>query len=160
MMWFFYFSNTPYPDEKRWFYTRNNAFHLILKSDFDFKQQKNEKVYNFFHSLLFSTLKYDFFSGYRSCLKLPSVHAPNIFISHVKKPFGSNSNLRPVKWSSSFGYDEFYFSMIKSGRFITAAPDKIFAQTFFEGTDKGWNCGLVGVLIISGNRKCPKKIIL
>ena len=33
--------------------------------------------------------------------------------------------------------DEFFFSMIESGRFITAAPDKIFAQTFFEGKDKG-----------------------
>ena len=52
--------------------------------------------------------------------------------------------------------DEFSFSMIKSGRSITAAPDKIFAQTFFEGIDKGWNCGLVVVSITSGNRKCPK----
>ena len=46
--------------------------------------------------------------------------------------------------------------MIKPGRSITAAPDKIFPQTFFEGIDKGWNCGLVGVSITSGNRKCPK----
>ena len=30
-----------------------------------------------------------------------------------------------------------FFSFRKSGRFITAAPDKIFTQTFFEGIDKG-----------------------
>ena len=39
--------------------------------------------------------------------------------------------------------------MIKSRRSITAAPDKIIVQTFFEGIDKGWNCGLVDV----SNRK-------
>ena len=30
----FIFSNMPYPDEKRWYYTRDDAFNLILKSDF------------------------------------------------------------------------------------------------------------------------------
>ena len=30
-------------------------------------------------------------------------------------------------------------------------------SNFFEDIDKGWNCGVVGVSIISGNRKCPKK---
>ena len=34
-------------------------------------------------------------------------------------------------------YDEFFFSRIQSGRSITAAPDKIFARTLFEGIDKG-----------------------
>ena len=53
--------------------------------------------------------------------------------------------------------DELFFSMIESGRSIPAAPDNIFAK-FFEGIDKGLNCGLVGVSITSGNRKCPKKI--
>ena len=38
-------------------------------------------------------------------------------------------------------YDEFFLSMIQSGRSITAASDKIFGQTFFEGIDEGWNCG-------------------
>ena len=57
----------------------------------------------------------------------------------------------PNRW-----IDEFFFHSEKSGRSITAAPDKIFTQTFFEGIDKGWNCGVVGVSIISGNRKCPK----
>ena len=52
--------------------------------------------------------------------------------------------------------DEFFLSMIQSGRSITTAPDKIFAQTFFEGIDKGWNGGLVGVSITSANRECPK----
>ena len=33
--------------------------------------------------------------------------------------------------------NEFSFSMIKSGRSITVASDKIFAQTFFEYIDKG-----------------------
>ena len=37
---FWFVSNTTHPVEKRGFYTRNDAFHLILKSDFDFKQQK------------------------------------------------------------------------------------------------------------------------
>ena len=56
----------------------------------------------------------------------------------------------------SYYIDEFFFQWSKSGRSITTAPDKIFAQTFFEGINKGWNCGLVVVLISSGNRKCPK----
>ena len=30
-----------------------------------------------------------------------------------------------------------FFSFRKSGRSITAAPDKIFTHTFFEGIDKG-----------------------
>ena len=42
-----------------------------------------------------------------------------------------------------------FFSFRKSGRSITAALDKIFPQTFFEGIDKGWKCGLVGVSITS-----------
>ena len=46
--------------------------------------------------------------------------------------------------------------MIESGRSIMAAPDKIFAQTFFEDIDKGLNSGLVGVSNTSGERKCPK----
>ena len=35
--WFdiFIFPNMPYQDVKRWFYTQNDAFNLILKSDFD-----------------------------------------------------------------------------------------------------------------------------
>ena len=57
-----------------------------------------------------------------------------------------------------FHIDELFFSMIESGRSIRAAPDKIFAQTFFEGIEKGLNCGLVEFSITSGNRKCPKKI--
>ena len=76
----FIFSNTTYPDEKRGFYTRNDALNLILKSDFDLKWQK---IDIFFHSLLFSTLKYDYFSdfsGNRSGLELPSVHALDIFL--------------------------------------------------------------------------------
>ena len=32
-IWFF--SNMPYPDVKPWYYTRNDVFNLILKSDFD-----------------------------------------------------------------------------------------------------------------------------
>ena len=50
-------------------------------------RNKNEKIYILFHRLLFSTLKYDFlsdFSGFRSGLKLPSVHAPNISLSHAE----------------------------------------------------------------------------
>ena len=31
----FIFSNMPYPDEKRWYHTQNDAFNLILKSNFD-----------------------------------------------------------------------------------------------------------------------------
>ena len=50
----------------------------------------------------------------------------------------------------------FFLLMLKSERSITAAPYKIFALTFFGGIDKGWNCGLVGVSITPGNRKCPK----
>ena len=49
-----------------------------------------------------------------------------------------------------------FFFKDRSGRSITAAPDKIFALTLFGGIDKGWNCGLVGILITFGNRKCPK----
>ena len=49
-----------------------------------------------------------------------------------------------------------FFRWRQIGRSITVAPDKIFAQTFFEGKDKCRNCGLVGVSITSGNRKCPK----
>ena len=30
-------------------------------------------------------------------------------------------------------------------------------SNFSEGIDEGSNCGLVGVSITSGNRKCPKK---
>ena len=59
----FIFSNTPYTDEKRWLHTRNDAFNLILKSDFDFTQRKKKKKISF-HSLLFSTLKYDFFKTF------------------------------------------------------------------------------------------------
>ena len=33
--------------------------------------------------------------------------------------------------------DEFFFHSEKSGRSITAAPDKIFTQTFFEDIDEG-----------------------
>ena len=43
--------------------------------------------------------------------------------------------------------DEF-FSFRKSGRFITDAPEKVFAQTYFEGIDEG-----------SGNRKWKKMSI-
>ena len=42
----FIFSNIPYSDEKRWYYTRNDAFNLILKSNFDYRK-KNDI---FFHS--------------------------------------------------------------------------------------------------------------
>ena len=52
---------------------------------------------------------------------------------------------------------DFFFGLDKSGRSITAAPDKIFTQTFFENIDKGWNCGLVRFSITSGNRKYQKK---
>ena len=57
-----------------------------------------------------------------------------------------------------FTLTSFFFQWSKSGRSITVTPDEIFGQTFFEGIEKGWNGGLVGVLITSGYRKCPKKI--
>ena len=66
---------------------------------------------------------------------------------HVKILFSQRDN---------FYRDDFFFDGDKSGRSITAAPDKIFTQTFFQGIDKGWNCGLVEVSIISDNRKCPE----
>ena len=43
-MIFLFFSNTTNRDEERGFYTRNDAFNLILKSDFDFTQQKMKKL--------------------------------------------------------------------------------------------------------------------
>ena len=36
-----------------------------------------------------------------------------------------------------FYSDEFFFHSEKSGRSITAAPDKIFTQTFFQGIEEG-----------------------
>ena len=59
----FIFSNRPYPDVKRWHYTQNDTFNLMLKSDFDQRNKKNEKKDIFFHSLLFLTLKYKIFLG-------------------------------------------------------------------------------------------------
>ena len=40
----FIFSNMPYPDEKRWYCTQNDAFNLILKSDFDLGNKKCKKL--------------------------------------------------------------------------------------------------------------------
>ena len=62
---------------------------------------------------------------------------------------------RPVARTVIF-MTTFFIGGDKSGRSITAVPDKIFTQTFFEGIDEGSNCGLVGVSNTSGNRKCPK----
>ena len=56
----FIFPNTPYPDKKRRRYTKNDALNLILKSDFDFKQQKNGI---FFPSLLFFNVNELFFQA-------------------------------------------------------------------------------------------------
>ena len=87
---FFIFLNRPYPDVKRWYYTQNDAVNLMLKSDFDQRNKKNEKNDLFFHSLLFLTLKYKFFSGtsgYRKWSKpLPS-HNFNLFLQ-LAKEFG------------------------------------------------------------------------
>ena len=47
----------------------------------------------------------------------------------------------------------FFVQGDKLGRSITAASDKIFTQTFFQGIDEGLNCGLVGVSITSGKQK-------
>ena len=104
-MIFLFCSNTPYSDEKRGFYTRNDAFHLILMSDFDFTPQKMKKIDIFFDSLLFLTLKYYFFGHFRlpvrsdTTLSTRTRHFPITY----RKPFGSISNLWPVKWSSVFG---------------------------------------------------------
>ena len=59
----FIFSNRPYLDVKRWYYTQNDAFNLMLNSDFDQRNKKVKKIGIFFHSLLFLTLKYTIFSG-------------------------------------------------------------------------------------------------
>ena len=71
------------------------------------------------------------------------------------KIFKNNSTLKPVSVIpvSVSSLTSFFFRWGKSGRSITAAPDKIFTQTFFKGREEGWNCGLVGVSITSGNRK-------
>ena len=55
-------------------------------------------------------------------------------------------------------YDDFFFRGSKSGRPLTVKRFKLGTQTLLQVVGKGWNCGLVGVLITSGNRKCPKKI--
>ena len=46
-------------------------------------------------------------------------------------------NLHNISGAVFEGIDEFFFHSEKSGRSITAAPDKIFTQNFFEDTDKG-----------------------
>ena len=77
----FIFSNRPYPDVKRWYYTQNDAFNLMLKPDFDQRNRKNEKIDIFFHSLLFLTLKFKIFlgaSGYRKWSKLLRSHNFNL----------------------------------------------------------------------------------
>ena len=59
MMWYVYFSNTPYPDVKCGFYTPNDAFKQILKSDSDFKLQKMKNRKKKWKLSLFFTA-YDF----------------------------------------------------------------------------------------------------
>ena len=65
-----------------------------------------------------------------------------------------NFQINPLKRLTKH---EFFFPIIKSGRSITAAPDKIFTfKPFFEGIDIPWGHRLksVEVLITCGNRNC------
>ena len=64
----------PYPDEKRWYYTRDDAFNLILVR-FRLTQQKMKKIDIFFHSLSFLTLKNHFFLSmiFSGHFRLPEV---------------------------------------------------------------------------------------
>ena len=61
MKWYFYFFEIRRIHTKIVDLYPNDAFDVILKSNFDFKQQKMEKIDILIHSLLFSTLKYEFF---------------------------------------------------------------------------------------------------
>ena len=84
----FIFSNRPYPDVKRWYYTQNDAFILMLKSDFDQRIKKMKKNDIFFHSLWFLTLKYKIFSGtsgYRKWSKPLPRHNFNLCLCPQKK---------------------------------------------------------------------------
>ena len=85
----------------------------------------------------------------------------NLFENSYKCPWKPNvwSLLGRVKNFHNLHWRVFFHSE-KSGRSITAAPDKISIQTLFEDIDKGWNCGAVGVSIISNNRKCPEVTIV
>ena len=53
LRYIFIFSNTPYPAEKRWYYTQNDAFILMVKLDFDQRIKKMKKM-------TFSFTAYDF----------------------------------------------------------------------------------------------------
>ena len=79
-------SNTLYPGENLGFIPEMVRL-IWFWSPISISRNNEWKIDILFHSLLFSTLKYDFFSdifGDRSGLKLPSVHAPDIFLPHAK----------------------------------------------------------------------------
>ena len=113
-MIFFIFSNEPYPDVKRLYYSQNDAFNLMLKSDFGQRNRKNEKIDIFFHSLLFLTLKYKIFSGisgYRKWSKpLPS-HNFNLCFNLKKVWGGQPQNL---VWGGRDGAPRFVSTKKKS----------------------------------------------
>ena len=90
-------------------YTKNDAFTLILKSNFDFKQQKKMKK----NDIFFDSQNYIIFdvnvwifsgtSGYRSQRKLLEARTRRFPITCLKL-FDDISNLWPVIWSSDLGY--------------------------------------------------------
>ena len=65
---------------------------------------------------------------------------------------------KKVTIEQKFSMTTFFFRGSKSGRPLTVKRFKLGTQTLLQVVGKGWNCGLVGVSITSGNRKCPKKI--